>query len=322
MLLYALFNAAFAGTLPGIPTTLTQTDRGWTLSDSSGVLADYDGWTMTSVDGRPVDDIDELGGRVFELDAVEMTLVRGAATAGPNTEKPIDTEKARKKTLIVPINIAGVRIEETLPWPEGAGGSLAWATTRFNQPLLTGEGRIWSVNATQGEVVAAREGTTPTTYNFPSSFFKLEADWYIDGVAYSDATIAEKFSDAYILGRWKKTDQDVLLVPSNKGLEVHYVDLARHHGRFPTCDAGIPETCLTYGLEILAEMSEVEGALPAALAQFELGCQAGIGRACLEIVAQGDDIEDAELVEEAPAEAAATAEAPTAAEDPVEPHQA
>jgi len=315
MLLYALLSAAFAGTLPGIPATLTETDGGWTISDSSGVLTEYDGWKMTLVDGEAVTDMAELGAKVFDLDEVTMTVVQVRAPDAGGVETPDDPEdpedpedpdatdepgddtRARERELVVPINIAGIRLEETLPWPEGAASEVTWATTRFQQPLLTGDGSIWSVNPTHGEVVAAREGTTPVAYRFPENFFMLEADWYIDGVAYSDSTIAEKFEGAYILGRWKKANQDVLLVPTKKGLEVHFVDLARHHGRFPTCDASVPETCLTYGLEILANMSEVEGAAAAANAQFVLGCQAGIGRACLEIVAHDDNEEIADIAE-------------------------
>jgi uncharacterized protein len=284
MLLYALLGTALAGTLPGIPTTLTESAGGWQLSESSGMLKAYDGWTLASVDGQPVEDIAELGARVFDVDEIALTLV--------------DSDQS-EKTLIVPVNIAGIRKEETIAWPDGVKGTeLTWQTTRFQHPLLAGEGRLWSVNITDAEIVPAREGTTPIEYVLPFNFFKLEADWYIDGVAYSDAAIAQKFVSAYILGRWRKTDQDVLLVPTQTGLDVHFVDLARHHGRFPTCDTGVPETCLTYGLEILSEMGDAEGATEAALGQFDLGCQAGIGRACLEIVAQGRDAELADLAEQ------------------------
>ncbi len=286
MLLHVLVSAAFAGTLPGIPTTLTEANGGWTLSDSAGILAEYDGWKMTLVDGEVVADTAELGAQVFDLDEIEMTLVLS------------DLEgRQRKKVVAVPVNIAGIRKSETIPWPSGANEKATWATTRFKQPLLSAAEHLWSINPAQGEIGVAREGTTPTGYALPDSFFKLEADWYVDGVSFTDAEIAKEFTNAFVLGRWKRANQDVLLVPAKKGLEVHFVDLGRHHGRFPTCDIGVPETCLTYGLQILAEMSEVEGAAAAAATQFELGCEAGIGRACLEFVAQGANADHATLAE-------------------------
>ena len=145
-------------------------------------------------------------------------------------------------------------------------------------------------------VLATKVGRAPpdgTGDPVPDVFWSLAAaSWAVDdGAGVRTADVAAVRGELQVAGRTRNFEGatgDFLLAPGADGLDVYAVEFPRGTPDLPTCDARVPETCLTSGRAILADLGDRPGAREEALRQLVVGCESGVHRACYEAVAVED----------------------------------
>lgn len=326
LLLVLLQATARAASLPGLPEVFEVDEEGrWTLGrelpEAFRAAGLRPGWELLAVDGMGLDELGVVQRRVAAGPArlVQLRLLvteplppqegeaEGAAEVDP-AEVIEAPEPGEELAVLVPrAELVYAEVVGELPWPEGFAPlpllreePVAWQETFDGQPVLRdGAGDAWRVDPRTGSF--ARSGPRELfERQIPAVFWSLsEAAWVLDQgelLESGDAAWArQRFRDAVRADPVLGYSGDHLLVPTEAGLEVVAVIFARGTPPLPRCTPGVPDTCLSAGRQILADLGQQPGGRTEGLRQLGLACNQGVHRACFEAVA----VEDAALAEAA-----------------------
>ncbi len=270
---------AHALTLPGLP--------GVPLADGDGgalVLADALPELLTQAGVEPgwelvaVDDLLLADGR----EAVLSTVARGPSRdlrlrfKLPDGVETLIVGRRQPLVLVTPA--------ATLAWPQGfatPAGAMVEGP-RGEVAVADANGRAWAVD---GDVLV-EVGDAGEPLALPPLFWEVSRSaWTIDDGSVdwgSESWAKEQLAGAVRLGPFGDDAGEHLARAGSRGLEVLSVDLPRGTARLPTCSPNVPETCLSSGRQILAELARLDGAKAEALRHLEIACEGGVYRGCFE----------------------------------------
>ena len=323
-MLPVMFAALLCGTaaaerLPGIPLSFEVDEAGtWVLTGplpgdyaSSGVET---GWILSAVDGRTLEDPTAVQRMVADGPARDVQLLfeipppepepvpeltpDGEALPDEPAPEGVAAEvaellaEATQTILIVP-RTALVRVELVglLPWPEDFSRAEAgWEESPLGQPVLQDrDGVSWVLDVDSG--AQAPSPIKPVgDRGVPQVWWSLaETQWVIDSgndIVIADARYTQDMMrGATRVRRFQDQIRDHLIVPEAGGLKVWSVDWPRWTPTLPTCIPQVPETCLSSGRQIYAELGGRPGGVQEASRQLGIACEGGVFRACYEALA-------------------------------------
>jgi len=286
MLFLLLSQLAAAESLPGLTLDFTTNEAGeWVLPEdlpeplaSAGAKA---GWRLSSVDGL-----------VFE----DPLTIRREVAKGPAREVRLHFDTGGAETILVTWRVPLVQAEfvETLAWPtDFSGVEAGWVRDASGFPGLLDEGSaVYPIDPQAGTLTSGGSGDlelllSEVFWTLSSSTWSVFTD---EAVTWGTAEQARETLDgAARVSRWKDEIGDHLLVPSDAGIDVYAVHFPRGTPTLPSCNANVPETCLTSGRQIIAQLSDRPGALDEANLQLGIACSQGVYGACFETVALAEE---------------------------------
>lgn len=299
-----LVGTAAAERLPGIPLSFDVAEDGaWSLADSlppefveAGVEP---GWVLTAVDGRAFQDATTIQRLVASGPSRDIQLLFEIPPlpSAEEEEEPADAVEeepaAPAETILIVPRAPLVRVEQVglLPWPEGfARAEAGWEESPRGEPVLWGrDKKPWILDVETG--AQTQSSIDPVgDRGVPEVFWALNgAQWILDSgddIVVGDAAyVKEALSGATRVRRFQDQIRDHLIVPETYGLRVWSVDWPRFTPVLPTCVPEVPETCLTSGRQIQAELGDRPGGTQEALRQLGIACEGGVFRGCFEAVA-------------------------------------
>lgn len=311
MLLSLLAFAANAATLPGVSIPFDIDEEGrWVLSsDLPANLADagaQPGWILREVDGMAFDNPTMVQLRVASGPARNIQLLfaipqpEGEGIEEPPPEDGAEEEEAVEPELPEAILVARrsplVLVEEVafMPWPEGLQPPVkAWQEDWAGSAVLIDSAQdAWILDEGAGGLFRSNAGEW-TEHSIPDVFWGLSsATWAFlsaKGVERGDVGWArERLQGAARRASFRGEAGDHLVIQEDDGLRVWSMSWPRGTPSLPTCQPRVPETCLTSGMQILADLGERPGAQEEAMRHLGLACANGVHRACYESVALED----------------------------------
>lgn len=295
--------------LPGLPLPFAVgADGAWRLHPSLGEpflsAGAAPGWRLSAVDGTPFDESLAIQRQVasgparsvrlhFLVDPPEPVPPAEGEPApepeGAEPPEPVETILVVPRDQLVRAQILGV-----LPWPDAFSGRPGqWQQTPSGAPAIADSGgATWVLDAATGALQPTRDTLSP--WQMPEVYWALSpASWVVDQadqLASGDAAWAsEALAGATRLRSFQGQAGDHLVLPAEDGLRVLTVDWPRGTPVLPTCNPLVPETCLTSGRAILADLGDRRGARKEALSQLTRACTGGVHRGCFEAVALQDE---------------------------------
>jgi len=279
--------AAASVNLPGIaiPFDVVDGSNTWVLAedlpDALVKAGARPGWELVSVDGLPMEDPVAVQRRVAEGPSRDVQLLFDTLAPGEDANVVL----VAKRSPLVHVERVAV-----IPWPSDLKPASRWKEDWTGSPIVLDDKRAtWTFEVTDGQWY--RVGTQDVEdRSIPPVFWNLtDANWVIDtGAAVSGGSRAwaqERFAKAARVGSFRGNVGDHLLVESDRGIQVFAIDYPQGTPRLPSCQPRVPETCLSSGLDILANLETRAGAKAEAMRLFGLACANGVHRACYEAVA-------------------------------------
>jgi TPR repeat protein len=276
-------SLASAATLPGVNLPFdVEADGRWRIGKDlpeamakAGVLP---GWVLIAVDDFAVQD--GLGARriVAEGPARDLRL-------------RFETERPGETTVVIVRRGRLVVAEKTtsIAWPPGFAPTGGWRVDDLGRlSRVDAAGAAFALEPVAG-TWAATSGAS-AEHDVPEVFWYLSNDpWVVDRGATlevgSMATARKEFAEAAWLPGFGDSADDVLLVAGSQGVDVFQVRFPRGTPPLPTCSPAVPETCLASARDLVAQLSDRQGALTEARRQFAVACEGGVHRGCFEVVA-------------------------------------
>lgn len=275
-----LFSAATAAQLPGVDLPFVADEYGqWRLGETlPAVLVDAgveSGWLLTEVDGQSFDD---------PL-AVQRRVARGPAR---NIHLRFSTDEEQGEAVLQayrePLVVATQR--SFSEWPSGlAGGVETWMIDADNAIVAEDQANTWwALDADAGTVhqaasVGVKRGDAPDLL-----WTLSDAPWFVDfGDEFSIVTASTartRYAGAAYIPSPSDRSRDSIALAEPQGVRILEVSWPEGTPALPTCDATVPETCMTSAMTILLTLGHHRGAESAAAAQFQLACDHGVDRAC------------------------------------------
>ncbi|MEQ1505070.1 MAG: tetratricopeptide repeat protein [Myxococcota bacterium] len=303
---------AAGASLPGVavPFDVDPTGRWVLASDLPAPLATAGakpGWVLVAVDDVAFTNGADAERQVADGGSRSVRL-RFRDETPPPAPKPAPKGKAppppppAPETVLVVRRSALVHAEPigVVAFPDGfARPAGLWSEDpRGDLSLVDAAGHAWTLTpagpptgSSPGIATwAASTATESTPALVPDVFWSLsDAPWVViraDGVHTGTVAWARgEFGSAARVRGWSDRLGDHLLVATPDGLEVVAVEFPSGTPTLPTCDPGVPETCLASGRQILAELGARQGAGAEALRQLGIACANGVHRGCYEAVA-------------------------------------
>ncbi|MEQ1571671.1 MAG: tetratricopeptide repeat protein, partial [Myxococcota bacterium] len=179
---------------------------------------------------------------------------------------------------------------EVVAWPsQFAVPARGWHEDFTGAPVVAdNSGGHWRLDPITADWTSIEPAERPTLA-LPTVFWSLSsASWVFlrpaDVASGGTEFAREVLANAARYRGFHGRTGDSLLVPGAAGVEVLTIDWPYRTPALPTCSAAVPETCLSSGRQIAAELSALPGALDEATRQLNLACSSGIHRGCYEVV--------------------------------------